>query len=43
MHQVRYDILFWTKGHPEELKMYHSQDLQKRYHQRKIGDMFEIR
>jgi hypothetical protein len=29
--------------YPEELKMYLSQDLQKRYHQLKTGDMFEIR
>ena len=42
-YQVREDISFWTRGYPEELKMYLSQDLQKRYHQLKIGDMFEIR
>jgi L-ascorbate 6-phosphate lactonase len=40
---VRDDISFWTKGYPEELKMYLSQDLQTHYHQLKIGDMFEIR
>ena len=42
-YQVRKDNSFWTRGYPEELKMYLSQDLQKRYHQLNIGDMFEIR
>jgi L-ascorbate 6-phosphate lactonase len=42
-YQVKEDIAFWTKGYPEELKMYLSRDLQKRYHQLKIGDTFEIR
>ena len=42
-YQVREDISFWTRGYPDELRMYLSQDLQKRYHQLKIGEMFEIR
>jgi L-ascorbate metabolism protein UlaG (beta-lactamase superfamily) len=42
-YQVRDDNSFWTRGYPDELKMHLSQDLQKRYHQLKIGDMFEIR
>jgi L-ascorbate metabolism protein UlaG (beta-lactamase superfamily) len=42
-YQVRDDISFWTRGYPDELKMYLSQDLQKRYHHLKIGDKFEIR
>ncbi|MFP5275555.1 MAG: MBL fold metallo-hydrolase [Acidobacteriota bacterium] len=41
-YQVREDIAFWTRGYPEELKMNLSQDLQRRYHQLKIGDKFEI-
>ena len=41
-YQVRDDNSFWTRGYPQELKMYLSQDLQKRYHQLNIGDMFEI-
>ncbi len=41
-YQVRDDNYFWTHGYPKELKMYLSQDLQKRYHQLNIGDMFEI-
>jgi L-ascorbate 6-phosphate lactonase len=42
-YQAREDNSFWTRGYPEELKMHLSQDLQTRYHQLKIGDMFEIR
>ncbi len=41
-YQVRDDNYFWTHGYPKELKMHLSQDLQKRYHQLNIGDMFEI-
>jgi len=41
-YQVREDNYFWTHGYPKELKMHLSQDLQKRYHQLNIGDMFEI-
>jgi L-ascorbate 6-phosphate lactonase len=42
-YQVREDISFWTRGYPEEPKTNLSQDLQKRYHPLKIGEMFEIR
>jgi L-ascorbate 6-phosphate lactonase len=34
---------FWTRGYPDELKMRLSQDLQKRYHKLKQGEMFRIR
>lgn len=40
--EVREDNRFWTHGYPQELKMYLSQDLQKRFHQLQIGDKFEI-
>ncbi len=42
-YQAREDNSFWTRGYPEELKMRLSLDLQKRYHQLRIGDTFEIR
>ncbi len=35
--------LFWTRGYPDELKMRLSQELQKRYHKLKQGEMFLIR
>lgn len=34
---------FWTKGYPDELKERLSQELQRRYHIPKQGEMFEIR
>ena len=42
-YKVTDDISFWTRGYPEELKANLSADLQKRYHQLKLGDMFVIR
>lgn len=34
---------FWTRGYPDELKLRLSQELQKRYHKLKQGEMFVIR
>ncbi len=34
---------FWTRGYPDELKSRLSQELQKRYHKLKPGEMFLIR
>jgi L-ascorbate metabolism protein UlaG (beta-lactamase superfamily) len=33
---------FWMHGYPDELKQHLSEELQKRYHKLKIGEMFEI-
>jgi L-ascorbate metabolism protein UlaG (beta-lactamase superfamily) len=35
--------LFWTRGYPDELKQRLSQELQRRYHKLKQGEMFVIR
>jgi L-ascorbate metabolism protein UlaG (beta-lactamase superfamily) len=34
---------FWTRGYPDELKLRLSQELQRRYHKLKQGEMFVIR
>ena len=42
-YQVTDENSFWTRGYPDELKLRLSQELQKRYHKLKPGDMFAIR
>jgi L-ascorbate 6-phosphate lactonase len=42
-YQVTDDNAFWTRGYPDELKLRLSQELQRRYHKLKVGDMFAIR
>ncbi len=42
-YQVADDNSFWTRGYPDELKLLLSQELQKRYHKLKLGEMFTIR
>lgn len=37
------DQAFWRRGYPDELKMRLSQELQKRYHKLRQGQMYEIR
>ena len=34
---------FWMHGYPDELRLRLSEELQKRYHKLKLGEMFEIR
>ena len=34
---------FWARGYPDELKLRLSQELQKRYHKPRLGEMFVIR
>jgi L-ascorbate 6-phosphate lactonase len=42
-YKVTDEISFWTRGYPDELKMNLSADMQKRFHQLKLGDRFDIR
>ena len=42
-YQVTDDNAFWTRGYPDELRLRLSQELQRRYHKLKVGDMFAIR
>ena len=42
-YQVTDDNSFWTRGYPDELKLRLSQELQKRYHKLRVGEMFSIR
>ncbi len=42
-YQVSDSNAFWTRGYPDELKLRLSQELQKRYHKLKPGEMFVIR
>jgi len=42
-YRVTDDNSFWTRGYPDELKLRLSQELQKRYHKLKPGEMFVIR
>jgi L-ascorbate 6-phosphate lactonase len=42
-YQVTDDNSFWTRGYPDELKLRLSQELQKRYHKLRLGEMFAIR
>jgi L-ascorbate 6-phosphate lactonase len=41
-YQVTDDNSFWTRGYPDELKLRLSQQLQKRYHKLRLGEMFVI-
>lgn len=42
-YQVTDGNAFWTRGYPDELKLRLSQELQRRYHKVRPGDMFTIR
>ncbi len=42
-YQVTGENAFWTRGYPDELKLRLSQELQKRYHKLRVGEMFVIR
>ncbi len=42
-YQVDDENAFWTRGYPDELKLLLSQELQKRYHKLRVGEMFRIR
>jgi hypothetical protein len=42
-YQVTDENYFWTRGYPDELKLRLSQELQRRYHKLRQGEMFEIR
>ena len=42
-YQVTDDNSFWTRGYPDELKLRLSQQLQKRYHKLRVGEMFVIK
>jgi L-ascorbate metabolism protein UlaG (beta-lactamase superfamily) len=37
------DNAFWTRGYPDELRLRLSQDLQKRYHKLRQGEVFPLR